>query len=232
MEDSPKRILVVDDDQDTCTLMADILREEGYDVVASLRGEEALQLLEEQEFDLVLSDIKMPRVSGIELLLHVRKKNLDTEVILITAYASVETAVQALRGHAFDYMTKPFPLTEFRQRVRRALDLRLDSGRPHIVQVHEELAIDHNARRIWVDGEAIKLTRLEFDVLSYLFERQGCVVAPEELLIKVWGRDPAEESSMATVKSCISRLRKKIGDDARDPTHIINAWGMGYQIPK
>ena len=121
LEQSPARILVVDDDPDTCALMADILLEEGYDVVTCSRGEEAMEIVSEDKFDLVLSDIKMPRVSGIELLSYVRKKNLETEVILITAYASVETAVQALRDEAFDYLTKPFSLPEFRERVRQAL---------------------------------------------------------------------------------------------------------------
>lgn len=230
MEQSPKRILVVDDDRDTCMLMADILVEEGYDVRTYSRGEEALQALDEERFDLVLSDIKMPRISGIDLLLEVRKRNLDTEVILITAYASVETAVEAVRGHAFDYIEKPFSLPEFRQRVRRGMEGRPTQGPPHMVQVHENLALDHNARRVWVDNKDPHLTRLEFDVLAHLFVRQGCIVSPEELLEQVWGYEEVDDNALATVKACIHRLRNKIGDDAKNPRHILNIWGRGYQL--
>jgi DNA-binding response OmpR family regulator len=211
-------------------LMADILVEEGYDVRTCSQGEEALEVLEQEHFDLVLSDIKMPRVSGIDLLLDVRKRSLDTEVILITAYASVETAVEALRGHAFDYIEKPFALSEFRQRVRRGLEGRTALGPPHMVQVHDNLAIDHSARRVWVDNNDPHLTRLEFDVLAYLFARQGCIVSPEELLLEVWHYDEIDENSLGTVKACIHRLRNKIKDDAKNPRHILNIWGRGYQL--
>jgi DNA-binding response OmpR family regulator len=210
--------------------MADILLEEGYDVRMCSRGEEALEALDQEPFDLVLSDIKMPRISGIDLLLEVRKRKMDTEVILITAYASVETAVEALRGHAFDYIEKPFALAEFRQRVRRAMAGRPSFGPPHMVQVHDNLAIDHNARRAWVDNKDPHLTRLEFDVLAYLFSRQGCVVSPEELLQAIWSYEEIDENALSTVKACIHRLRTKIKDDARNPRHILNIWGRGYQL--
>jgi DNA-binding response OmpR family regulator len=230
LEQSPARILVVDDDPDTCALMADILLEEGYDVVTCSRGEEAMEIVSEDKFDLVLSDIKMPRVSGIELLSYVRKKNLETEVILITAYASVETAVQALRDEAFDYLTKPFSLPEFRERVRQALLPRTGTGRRHIVNHYRGLSLDYNTRRVWVEGEEVKLTRLEFQVLAYLLEHKGEVVPWQDLLKHVWMCEEPDERSQATIKSCISRLRKKIEKDPQNPVYIINEWGVGYRV--
>ncbi len=103
------RVLVVDDDSDTCSLIADILIEDGYEVEAFTVAEQAMEALEMDRFDLVLADIKMPRISGVDLLREVRKRDLNTQVVLMTAYASVETAVAALRGEAFDYLIKPFP---------------------------------------------------------------------------------------------------------------------------
>jgi DNA-binding response OmpR family regulator len=230
LEQSLRRILVVDDDADTCALIADILEEEGYDVCSCLRGEEALDMLKQERYDLVLSDIKMPRISGIDLLLHVRRMGLDTEVILMTAYASLQTAIQALRGEAFDYLTKPFSLNELRQRIRHAMELRSSATRRHAVMHYADLTIDHNARRAWKGEHEIKLTRLEFDVLAYLFVHQGCAVSRQDLLRHVWGRSASSQRSVATVRSCIRRLRDKLDDDADSPRYLFNVWGVGYQL--
>jgi DNA-binding response OmpR family regulator len=230
LERTSKRILVVDDDVDTRALMVDILEEDGYYVHACPSAEEAVSVLRREKFDLILSDIKMPRMSGIDLLLHVRRMNLDTEVILITAFASVKTAVQALRGEAFDYLMKPFSLSEFRQRVGDALRLQ-DAGHPwRDVMHYEDLSIDYTARRVWVGEREVRLTRLEFNVLAYLFEHRGCAISQEDLLQNVWEIQNPNERSPASVKSCISRLRKKLHDDAQAPCYIRNVWGVGYQL--
>ena len=227
---SSKRILVVEDDADTCSLIVDILEEEDYDVYSCLCGEEALNALRRELFDLVLSDIKMPRITGIDLLLHVRRMGLDTEVILMTAYASLQTAIQALRGEAFDYLIKPFSLSELRQRVRQALQAQPSTPRRRAVMHCHDLSIDQNARRVWKGEHEIKLTRLEFEVLAYLFAYQGCAVSRQQLLDQVWSRSASSERSIATVRSCIRRLRQKIGDDGQDPRYIYNVWGVGYQL--
>jgi two-component system copper resistance phosphate regulon response regulator CusR len=226
------RVLIVDDDLDTCALVEDILEEEGYKVVACHSGGDALDLLEHVPFDLVLSDIKMPRITGIDLLRYVRRKELATQVILMTAYASVSTAIQALRGEAFDYLIKPFSLNELRQRVRQAIELRVSKEPRHDVMYCEDLSIDLNAHRVWVDKHEVLLTRLEFDILAHLLARRGCAVSLEELLQEVWGCNDPDERSLATVRSCVRRLRQKIEDDARNPRFILNVWGIGYQLGK
>lgn len=224
------RVLVVDDDIDTRTLMVDILEEDGYSVYPCSCGEEALAMLRQEEFDLILSDIKMPRVSGIDLLLETRRMNLNTEVILITAYASLQTAIQALRGEAFDYLTKPFNLSEFRERVRQGIQNRPPARSPRDIMHYKDLSIDCTARRVWKGKFEIKLTRLEFNVLAHLFKHRGCAMSRHELLESVWGCHEPDERSMAAVKSAISRLRKKIEDDAQNPQYILNVWGVGYQF--
>jgi DNA-binding response OmpR family regulator len=227
---SSKRILIVDDDVETCVLITDILEEDGYEIRFCVRGEEALDALKREHFDLVLTDIKMPRITGIDLLLHVRRMDLETEVILMTAYASLQTAVQALRGEAFDYLVKPLSLSELRQRVRQAMQTRPSATRRRAVMHCDDLSIDHNARRVWKGECEIKLTRLEFDVLAYLFGHQGCAVSRQRLLQEVWGCDASGERSIATVRSCIRRLRRKLKDDADNPHYIYNVWGVGYQL--
>lgn len=230
MEHSSKRILVVDDDANTCALIVDILQEEGYQAESCLSGEQAMEALRRQRYDLVLADIKMPRVTGVDLLLYVRRMALETEVILMTAYASVKTAIQALRGEAFDYLIKPFSLEEFRRRVHLALTRRPHTRCPHAVMQYKELSIDCNARRVWKGDEELELSRLDFDLLMYLFTHQGRAVSVQELLRQVWGGGKPIDRSEKTVKSAISRLRKAIGDDGRDPDYIENVWGVGYKL--
>lgn len=220
-----KRILVVDDDPDTCALLVDALEEDGYSLHTCSSGTEARDALEHERFDLVLADIKLPYISGIDLLLYAREINLDTKVILITAYASLETAIQALRGEAYDYLIKPFSLSDLRQRVRDALAQGETKAR-----CYADLCIDLRARRVWVDEREVELTRQEFDVLACLFEQQGGTVSWQELLRRVWQVRHPETENLGTLRSCIRRLRQKIGDDARSPRYIITRWGEGYRL--
>jgi two-component system KDP operon response regulator KdpE len=224
---SSKRILVVDDDPDTCGLIVDILTDDDYSVFSYSSGTQAYNALEQELFDLVLADIKMPNVTGIDLLLHVRKKRLDTKVILMTAYASLDTAIQALRGEAFDYLIKPFSLNELRKRVREALREEKDTD-PDLR--YRDLHINLVARRVWVGEREIDVTRQEFGVLACLFEWQGCTVPWEELLRRVWGYREPSKDNIGTLRSCIRRLRQKLGDNARSPRYIVNKWGEGYRL--
>ncbi|HSJ55636.1 MAG TPA: response regulator transcription factor [Anaerolineae bacterium] len=222
-----KRVLVVDDDREICALITDILEDEGYSVCPCLTGEAALEILAHEHFHLVLSDIKMPRVSGIELLLHIRRMNLDSQVILMTAYASVHTAIQAVRGAAFDYLVKPFSLSELRQCVVRALER--EPGRIGGVVSIDDLVVDMNARHVWLGDKQVDLTRREFDVLAYLISHKGRVVPWEELVEKVWNAE-ADGRTGGTVRSCIRRLRTRLDDDASNPRYIENIWGVGYRV--
>jgi DNA-binding response OmpR family regulator len=221
-----KRVLVVDDEADTRALIWDILSEEGYEILLCSSGEQALEHLERKRFHLLLADIKMPGMTGVELLARARAVAPDTKVILMTAYASIDTAIQAIRGQAFDYLTKPFDLDGFRQAVHQAIN---DWSLP-TVTYYRDLTIDREGRWVWVGEQKIGLTRLEFNTLAYLFEQIGCVVSNEELLREVWQCGEADERSVATVKSCISRLRKRLGDDADNPRYIFNVWGVGYRL--
>jgi DNA-binding response OmpR family regulator len=225
-----RRILVVDDDRVFRVLVVEVLEKDGYEVVSCSGGEEALQTLWAQRFDLLLADIKMAGMSGMDLLARVRAMSLDIEVIVMTGYGSKETAIEALRGRAFDYLEKPFTLEHLRTAVQRAMQARLPRGLWHGARSYSDLTIDADARRVWVRGEEVGLTRMEFDVLTYLFKRLGCAVSLQELLEHTWGDDPSGAPSPTAAKSCVCRLRRKIGDDARHPRYIRNVWGVGYQL--
>jgi DNA-binding response OmpR family regulator len=220
-----RRVLVVDDDPDTCALLVDILEQDGHSLRLCLSGEEARDALEHERFDLILADIKMPRITGIDLLNYVREMGLDTKVILITAYASLDTAIQALRGDASDYLIKPFSLTDLRQRVHEALE---ESRGKTLCYL--DLCIDLNARRAWLREDEVELTRQEFELLACLFEQRGCTVTWQELLQRVWDFRQPDKADLNTLRSCVRRLRQKLGDDARSPRYIVNRWGEGYRL--
>ena len=176
---------------------------------------------------MVLADIKMPRVSGLDLLGRIRDTSRDTKVILMTAYASIESAVQALRDGASDYLVKPFPLKDLRSRVRQALSEGVGVGQ---ILCYLDLCIAFNARRVWVGEREVELTRQEFDLLAALFERRGCTVTWQDLLERVFGIDEPRKENLGTLRSCIRRLWQKLGDDARRPRYIFNRWGEGYRL--
>ncbi len=227
----PFRVLVVDDEPDTCDLIEAVLTGQGYTVVTTTDGRQVIELVRRQYFDLVLLDIRLPRASGLDLLREVRAISPLLDVILITGYASVETAVEGLKGGARDYLIKPFNLDELRLAVAKALHS--PGAGPAVSQrstlQYQDLVIDLGARRVWRGIREILLTRLEFDVLAYLFQAWGRAVSNVELLENVWGyRLPASRST--TVKSCIRRLRAKIEDDPSDPQYIQTAWGVGYRL--
>lgn len=230
MDQSPGRVLVVDDDSDTLQLIVEVLEEDGLNAQPCSDGERALRLLKQESFDLVLADIRMPRMTGTELLFQMRNLGLDTKVILMTAYATLETAVQAVRGDACDYMIKPFSLKELRRQVRRALEIPTQAVRLHEVLTYRDLTLDQDARKLRNAGREIALTRLEFNVLAHLFRSKGQVVSAEELLLQNWPRQHAHDRSLTAVKSCIFRLRQKIENDPRHPVYIRNVWGTGYQF--
>lgn len=227
MAQSSKRILVIDDDPDTCALVVDILTPVGYTVCSLLSGERALEVLRQERFDLVLADIKMPRVSGLDLLGRVRATGSDTRVVLMTAYGSMESAIQALRRGASDYLIKPFSLEDLRTCVRQVLSKEIEVG-PILRYLDLSIALD--ARRVWVHECEVELTRQQFDLLAYLFERRGCTVTWPELLERVWGIEEPGKENLSTLRSCVRRLRQKLGDDARSPRYIFNRWGEGYRL--
>jgi len=220
------RVLVVDDESDTRALIDEVLTEEGYEVHLCATGEQALQVLRESQFDLVLADIRMPGMSGMDLLVQARALAPDTQVILMTAYASPGSVRQAWRDEASDYLFKPFGLDELRACVEAAAH-----KKPPLDPLEfEDLKVDRQAHRVWVGEKEIKLTPLEYGALVFLFENLGCAVPSRDLLREVWKHIHPDEGKTDTVKSCVTRIRAKLGDDAQAPRYILNEWGVGYRL--
>ncbi len=230
MEALQKRVLVVEDDVDTRALLVDVLEADGFYVSQCVNGEQALEQITAERFDLVVSDIKMPYLSGTELLFAIRQLGLQTSVVLMTAYASVDSAVQALHGNACDYLIKPFTLDDLRKAVQRALRPAGMAGRPGRIVIYHDLVLDEDNHKVWKGAQEIILTRNEFRVLAHMMRSVGRIVSIEELLQYGWQCESPEERSPTTVKTCIFRLREKIEDNPREPTYIRNVWGVGYQF--
>ncbi len=228
-EGSP-RILLVDDEHSVQTLLTYPLRKEGYEVVSAHDGREALTRFSEQRFDLVVLDIMLPKLDGIEVCRRLRSRS-QVPIIMLTAKDDEIDKVLGLEMGADDYITKPFSVREFRSRVKAALRRsemlrsRPSAGEPIVAG---ELRIDFERRRVSARGEAAQLTYVEFEILSALVGAPGRVFTRESLLEHVWGdsayRDPR------TIDVHIRHLREKLESDPRRPEYLFTVRGVGYRF--
>jgi DNA-binding response OmpR family regulator len=229
MADAVARVLLVDDEQAIQTLLSYPLRRDGYEVVPALDGREALDQFGAQRFDLVILDVMLPRVDGIEVCRRIRSRS-QVPIIMLTARDDEGDKVLGLEIGADDYITKPFSVREFRSRVRAALR-RSDFARTAEVQEPieiGELRVDFERRTVNVRGEEVELTYVEFEILSALALGAGRVLSRSDLLAAVWGdatyRDPR------TVDVHIRHLREKIEADPASPEYLLTVRGAGYRF--
>jgi DNA-binding response OmpR family regulator len=230
--DHPARILLVDDEQSIQTLLSYPLRKEGYDVVQAADGREALERFDEQPFDLVVLDLMLPRIDGLEVCRQLRSRS-SVPIIMLTAKSDEIDKVVGLELGADDYITKPFSLREFSSRIKAALR-RAEMSRPVETAPDEaplmvrELRIDFPKRTVRVRGEEAPLTYVEFEILSALARGPGRVFTRDMLLDRIWGdsayRDPR------TIDVHIRHLREKIERDAKDPEYLFTVRGVGYRF--
>jgi len=223
------RILLVDDEQAVQTLLTYPLRKEGYEVVGALDGQEALDRFSEQRFDLVVLDIMLPKLDGIEVCRRLRTRS-QVPIIMLTAKGDEIDKVVGLEMGADDYITKPFSVREFRSRVKAALRRgsmpRGPSGDAPIRAA--DLEIDFERRTTTVRGGQAQLTFVEFEILAALASSPGRVFSRESLLEQVWGdstyRDPR------TVDVHIRHLREKLETDPKSPEYLFTVRGVGYRF--
>jgi len=227
--DTP-RILLVDDEESLQKLLSYPLRSDGYEVVAAADGQEALDRFDEGQFDLVVLDVMLPRVDGFDVCRKLRARSA-VPIIMLTAKAEEFDKVLGLELGADDYITKPFSMREFRSRVkavlRRAeLVQRDDNGDEPLVQ--GDLAIDFSKRQVEVRGEPVRLTYVEFEILSTLARAPGRVFSRTMLLERLWGdssyRDPR------TIDVHIRHLREKLERDPKSPEYLFTVRGVGYHF--
>jgi DNA-binding response OmpR family regulator len=222
------RILLVDDERSVQTLLTYPLRKDGYDVVTAKDGQEALERFAEQRFDLVVLDIMLPKLDGIEVCRRLRTRS-QVPIIMLTAKDDEIDKVLGLEMGADDYITKPFSVREFRSRVRAALRRADMSGvATNQPVVSGDLEIDPERRVVTIRGAEAKLTYVEFELLTALARAPGRVFTRENLLEKVWGdsayRDPR------TIDVHVRHLREKLERDSRHPEYILTVRGVGYRF--
>ncbi|MGI2293706.1 response regulator transcription factor [Paenibacillus sp. GXUN7292] len=224
-------LLVVEDEEKIARLLEIELEIEGYKVKCCSNGLQALEEFRAAKWDLVLLDIMLPEMSGIELLRRIRANDSATPVILLTAKDSVEDKVSGLDYGANDYITKPFQIEELLARIRAALRLRAaavpaDSDMEEWLQA-ADLKVNEKTREVIRGGEAIELTPREFDLLVYLLKNKRQVLGREQILEAVWGYDYYGETNVVDVY--IRYIRKKI-DSGKQPELIQTVRGVGYVI--
>ena len=225
------KILLVDDEQSVQTLLAYPLRKDGYDVVSAVDGQEALDRFAEQRFDLVVLDVMLPKLDGIEVCRRLRSRS-RVPIIMLTAKGDEIDKVVGLEIGADDYITKPFSMREFRSRVKAALrrSEMAGGGRASDQGPLEAgaLRIDFEKRNTAVNGEPVRLTYVEFEILAALAQDPGRVFTRESLLERVWGdsayRDPR------TVDVHIRHLREKLERDPKRPEYLFTVRGVGYRF--
>ena len=224
------RILLVDDEQPVQRLLSYPLEKEGYEVVSALDGQEALANFEQGQFDLVILDIMLPKVDGLEVCRRMRAKSA-VPIIMLTAKAEEIDKVLGLELGADDYITKPFSIREFRSRVRAALR-RADMTPDHDISeeplVRGELRIDFGKRSTELAGEPVDLTYVEFEILSVLARHPGHVYTRDMLLDRVWGDSAFRDQR--TIDVHIRHLREKLERDAKNPEYLLTVRGVGYRF--
>lgn len=252
------RILIVDDEAAERITLGEVLRLEGFQVFLATSGEEALSLAEEKgPFDLVILDLRLPGINGLQVLERLHKANPETVVILITGYGALETAIQALRHGAYDYLLKPCPVQDILSAVRRGLsELEQERHRRMLVErlqrtVQElanveapvalpqptdgeqflqvgEVVVDRARHVVTLEGRRIDLTPTEFRLLECLMHRANQVCTPQDLVRCAQGYEADAWGARSIVRVHIRRLRSKLEPDPEHPTYIQNVRGVGY----
>jgi two-component system, OmpR family, response regulator len=229
MPNGSTRILLVDDEQSIQTLLSYPLRKDGYHVTSAQDGREALQRFEEARFDLVILDLMLPKLDGVEVCRELRSRS-QVPIIMLTAKGSETDKVAGLEVGADDYITKPFSMREFRSRVKAALRRsRMGGERDEEETIdHGELKIDFGRRMVTLREDEVKVTYVEFEILGALARSPGRVLSRETLLEHVWG--DSEYRDPRTVDVHIRHLREKLESDPKDPEFLFTVRGVGYRF--
>ena len=223
------KILVVDDEQVLVKGIKFNLENEGYQVDVGYDGETAVALARSGDYDLIILDLMMPRLDGLQACLAIRQFS-NVPIIMLTAKGEDADKLMGFESGADDYITKPFNILELKARIRALLRRSGAQGRrqesPRLVRGH--VSLDPDARAVWKDAEGVELTAKEFDLMELLMRNPGKVYTRESLLNLVWGYEYAGEDR--TVDVHIRRLREKLERDPANPALLLTKWGVGYYL--
>ncbi|CDE70314.1 MULTISPECIES: response regulator transcription factor [Jutongia] len=227
-----RKVLVVDDEKLIVKGIRFSLEQDGMDVDCAYDGQEALDLIQKNEYDVVLLDVMLPVLTGFEVCQQVREFS-DVPIIMLTAKGDDMDKILGLEYGADDYITKPFNILEVKARIK-AIIRRSNAGHSHDenpkLLTYDVLKVDCDSRRAYIDEKEVNLTAKEFDLLELLMVHPNKVYSREELLNTVWGYD--YPGDVRTVDVHIRRLREKIENKPSDPKYIHTKWGVGYYFQK
>ncbi|MEI6045677.1 MAG: response regulator transcription factor [Chloroflexota bacterium] len=242
MSGQAEKILLADDEHDILMLVNFQLQRAGYQVLLAENGREALEIAQREQPALVILDRMMPEMDGVEVCKRLRQSNPDIYVIMLTAMGTEDQRVVGLEAGADDYISKPFNGRELVLRVKAMLRRsqqypdktaaeknlpNTNAITPRPVIEPNGIFIDPERRQVWKDGKEIELTKLEFDLLKFLFDNPGLVFSRDRLLERVWNYDYFGDERVVDVH--MARLRKKLEDDPTRPRYIQTIRGVGYK---
>ena len=220
------RLLVVDDEPQIRRVLKSALSAQGYEVFDARTGEEALDAVRERRFDLLLLDVNMPGMGGLEACRQIRRTS-DIAIIMLTVRDAEQDKVVALDAGADDYLTKPFSTPELMARIRAALR-RLPVSAATAVLDFGDVQVHPSDRRVTVRGQPVRLTPKEFDVLLYLASNPNVTVSHTKLLQAVWGPDYGDQ--VEYLRTFVNQLRKKIEADPAHPVYLVTEPWIGYRL--
>ncbi len=223
------KILVVDDDESLLSVVESALKREGFDVITATDGSEGLRSAFQNHPDLVILDIMLPGMSGLETCRRLRELS-DMPIIMLTAMSRESDIVRGLTLGADDYVTKPFSIDELIARVYACLrrGSRRNTAEKSSVITVGRLTVDFARRKVTIDGEQVELTPTEFQLLSYLVRNRGVVIPHQRLLKEIWGPEYADQ--LDYLRLYVRYLRRKIEKDPSKPEIIKTEWGVGYYL--
>lgn len=227
-------ILVCDDDKEIVKAIEIYLTKEGYNVLKAFDGEEALKVIKQNTIHLVILDIMMPKKDGIETLDEIRKTT-SIPVIMLSAKSEDEDKINGLNLGADDYVTKPFNPLELIARVNSCIRRytkfgAIDDNDNKNIYITGDLVIDDNLKKVIVDGNEIKLTPTEYNILKFLTKNKGIVYSIEQIYQNVWEDEAYSAENIIAVH--IRHIREKIEINPKEPRYLKVIWGIGYKIEK
>jgi two-component system, OmpR family, response regulator VicR len=226
---SMHKIMIVDDEKDLVAGLAMNFKREGYEVITAYDGESALRLATRDNPHLILLDVAMPGMSGLQVCRTLREREADTRIIMLSANGEEVDKVVGLEIGADNYMTKPVSMHELLAVVRARLRYRAPVAGAFVTRYSfGDVTVDFNALRATRAGQELDLTPREYDILQFLIRHRGKVVTRERLLDKLWGRDSF--TSPRTIDNYLLKLRKKLEPDPATPRHILSVYGGGYKF--
>ena len=227
-------VLVCDDDREIVEAIEIYLSQEGYKVLKAYDGEEALKVLDREKVDLLIIDVMMPKLDGIRATLKIREKK-NMPIIILSAKSEDADKILGLNVGADDYMTKPFNPLELTARVKSQLRRYTQLGSTidksnQAVYAVGGLSIDDEQKEVTVDGEQVRLTPIEYNILLLLVKNQGKVFSIDQIYESIWNEDAIGVDN--TVAVHIRHIREKIEINPKEPRYLKVVWGVGYKIEK